>query len=150
MKAFSYTIKIFLKLHEKPSPETYPERRLFYCANNAQRSELFLTELGSNEVFQSLDCLSLIRTVSNDRDLRAFDKTHAHDHEDALSINRLAFSLDLNFGFEFRSRLDENGCRTSMNTSFVLDRNNFLSHCYTSPILNVKTLFLPLQEVSTF
>jgi hypothetical protein len=116
-----------------PKPE---EGHFTYLLPNER---LFLAELGGDEVFQSFDSLSFIRAVSDDRDFRAFDKTHAHDHENALSVNRLALCLQLNLGFELRSRLNKDGSWTSVDTSLVFNRNRFLSHLNLSilKIINV-------------
>lgn len=106
---------------------------------------LFLAELGLDEILQSLDCLCFIRAISDDRDFRALDEAHAHDHEDALSIDRLALSLQLDLGLELRSRLNEDGSRASVDTSLVFNRNRFLSHLNLS---NLKTINLTFPVVT--
>ena len=98
-----------------------------------------------DEVFQSLDSLCFIRAICDDRDFRALDEAHAHDHEDALCIDRLALSLQLNLGLELRSRLNEDGSRASVDTSLVFNRKRFLSHLNLS---NLKTINLTFPVVT--
>ena len=71
---------------------------------------------------------TLAQAIGDNRDFRPLHETHAHNHEDALGINRLTLSLDLHLGFELGSRLHEDGSRTGMDTSFVLNRQSCLRH----------------------
>ena len=88
-----------------------------------------------DELFESLHSICFVRAISNNRDFRALDEAHAHDHEDGLCIHRLALGLDLDLGLELRRRLDEDRCRACMDASFVLDRYSCFRH--------VQYLFLP-------
>ena len=124
-----------------PKPEEGHPSFLFSCP--AEPCDYSSPNLDS--ILQSLDCLCFIRAVCDDCDFRALNKPHAHDHEDALGINRLALSLQLNLGLELRSRLNEDGSRASVDTSLVFNRNRFLSHLNLS---NLKTINLTFPVVT--